>query len=345
MNVTDSNAASSAATQVAEPVEIENLTDEQHSTWLKTGDLPAKPVEGESATPKPAVEAPKPDADGKTPESGTGKNPGGDKERNWKELRESAKKEKERADRLEAELAEAKKASGAKKDEPAKPQELPPGPKEPEKPKRPRLAEFNTHDEYETAMDKYEQEMLEFPGKKAAFDSQKAAYEKGRSEFESHQQKLTDTWKTIAGKGREIYGDFDKVALAPDLPLRENEPVERYLRDSEPDVAAHLLQYFGHKREDLARISALSSRQQYKELEALEKAVVEEIAGKKTSAKPSEQSQPPKRVTAALAPPSEVGGKGTAPGDEEEAALRDGDTDRYIALANKRDLARRKSGR
>lgn len=363
MNDEPNVASSAATTEVAEPVEVEDLNEEQHASWLKTGDLPTKETKTkpeDSSTSKPAEKAADDttDADGKIAESGTAKK--GKTDERFQELLRERKEAKERADRLEAELAELRKKSegggdGKKADSStAKPAVNQPA--APEKPKRPRLADFEEYEVYEAALDKYEEAMLEFPKKKADYEQHKAQFDKRLSEIQTRESKITETWKSIAEEGRKIYDkDWDKAAFEPTLPIVEGDPVERYLRDSEPATAAHMLQYLGLNKADLERINGLSARQQFKEMEALEQAISEELGtGSKTPAvtakkKAPQQQSTVKRVSDSKKPPEELGGKGTAAGDEEEAALRHGtetgDYTRYHEIVNKREIARKKAGR
>lgn len=355
MKPDEPNAASSAATEVeevAEPVEVEELSTEQRDAWLESGDLPEK----KSATKTPeASSASKPAAAtdegaGKDPESGTGKK--NKTEERFQELLRDRKAEKERGDRLEAELADLRKkldGGGDKKDdkkEASSAQE----PKAPELPKRPRLADFDTHEAYEDAMDAYEKERDEYPAKKAAFDTWKASFEKNKADFEALNKRLKDHYTAVREKGKAIYEDFDKVGLG-EIPVPEGESVERYLRDSEPEMAAHLLQYFGLNTDHLKEINGMTQRQAIKALEVIEELIAAEVTGgskapAKTTKKKNPDDKPAKReVTQAKAPPREVGGSGTAAGDEEEEALRvfgeTGDPTRYMQVANRRDAEKK----
>ena len=65
-------AASSTAT-VPQPVEVENLTGEQRTNWLKTGDLPAKAKPEAPPASKPVEATDDKGADEKKAESGTAK--------------------------------------------------------------------------------------------------------------------------------------------------------------------------------------------------------------------------------------------------------------------------------
>lgn len=331
-------AASSAAVEQSVPIAVEDFSDEQHATWLKTGELPAKPKSGESATPKPADAAgEKKDAsaDGKTPESGTGtKNK---TEERFNELLKDRKEAKERADRLETELAELrKKVDGGSKDVKAESSTAnAEEPKAPERPKRPVFANFGSPEEFDAAMDKYETELLEHPAKESAFNAAKAQAEKSATEWKEREVKQQDRIKEL----REKHPNFDELAKkATELTWEQGSPAAIWawkLQQSDPVKSVDFGFHFAQNPDEFKRIAALPWDEQ---MDALTKVV-------RSLGAPPKKEEPPKKdieLTAAKKPPSEVGGKGTAPEDEEAAALKAGDVDRYMHLANKRDIASRK---
>jgi len=339
--------AAPPAVEIAEPVEVEHLNDSQRESWIKTGDLPvkAKPEAPPASKPVDAGAA----AVEKKAESGTAKKKP-DQERNWRTLESERDTFKSRAEALEKELADAK-GKAAPADKPAEDKKVAdlatPGlPTEPERPKRPRFSEFTDAGKYEEAMDAYEQALPTYQAKKAAFDRAKADFEKQQAVFTERQKKVGETWKAISDKGIELYGkdEWSKIIANSDFPVYQNEPVEVWLRETgatDPEMGAHMAQYFSLKREDLQRIVQLPAKQQYRELQALEAAMEEELSGNKPAAVP-----PKKEVTAAKKPPHEVGGKAAgSPADEAEAALKRNDIDAYMEIMNKRDVAKRKIGR
>jgi hypothetical protein len=326
-----------SSTAVVEPKEVFDLTPAERENWLKTGDRPAKPVKDDSATSKPAEQ---PNGAGKKAESGTAKEP--DEERNWKQLRETAKQAKERADRLEAEIAELRKAGGKKDEKPAESSTAAPAEK-PQAPVKPKRADFASDEEYEKA---YEEKYLP---EKRAFDTATAAYEKQQSEITERQKGLLGSWKGIADKGKELLGegDWKKVTDAyNEFQIFAGDPFEVHLRGSEPDIAARFMQYMSLKPADVKRIIKLPLREQFKELDALETALRAEL-GK--SAAPLKSEEKPlkkeKEITAAGKPPSEPGGQAATAEDEADAALKRGDGESYRRIMNEREIAKRRAGR
>lgn len=332
-----------------EPVEVEELNDEQHSTWIKTGELPARSIPdatGDSSTPKPAGDASLEDGAGKKAESGTAKQAsrkGGDNRKQElgaeiKELLEKRGVLKEEDFWKEFEdFRNGKKGAGeasAGKESPTVPTEVK-EPSAPERPKRPRRADFSTDDAYEGALDKYDDEMLAYVPKKSAYDAVKLQVDAAKKDVEVYNKKIEETWKARVVESQGKHEDFNEIAFAKDLPIPWGSPVDEWVLQSE--VGAEMLYFLGKNRDELKRINALGRPAQHRELAKLE----EKLSG---TAEVKEKPKA-KTVSDALPPPREVGGKATVAVDEEEAALKDGDVDRYIELANKRDLAQRRRGK
>jgi hypothetical protein len=324
-------AASSAA--VLEPIEVEDLTPPQRDEWLKTGDRPAKEQKEpaakkeESAPSEPAA-----DKDGKKAESGTAKNK---TEERFQEIL------KDRAE-LRRELDELKKKLEAPRDEKKEAASSAAAPAEkPTAPEKPKRAAFASDEEYEKA---YEETYLP---KKKAFDDATAAFEKQQAEINERQKGLLGSWKGIADKGKEIYGEGDwrKVTESyKDFQIFAGDPFEVQLRSAEPEVAARFMQYMSLKPKDVERIMKLPIREQFKELDALETALREELGGKKAAEKKEET--PPKKekeLTKAGKPPQEIGGTAATSEDEAEAALKRGDGEAYRNIMNKREIDKRKA--
>lgn len=318
----------------AEPIEVEQLNDEQRESWIKDGTLPEskpeiKPQSDESAPSKPG-EAEKPDA--KSAESGTAsktKKEKPDQERNWRALESRA----EKAEREVAELKAATKPAETK----AAPSPADSTIKPPEKPKRPDITQFKTTAEFDLAMDKYDQEMGDFSAKNRAFEDAKAQHEKKQVEIQEFNKKVEERWKGMVTKSQELHDDFDTIALSPELASQiiAGSPIDEWVLQS--DVGAEMLYFLGQNKEELKRIASLSRPAQHRELAKLEEKLLT-----------PEEKPKPKLVTSALPPPKDIGGKGAAAEDEEKEALRkaaDGDPTAYMELANKRDIAQRKKGR
>lgn len=329
MNSDANQVAESSTAAVAEPIEVEELNDGQREEWIKSGDLPLKEtaVSDDSATSKPGKATEKTGA-AKEAESGTAETKSDKQTRNWRAL------EKER-DELKARLEKLEKPAGEKVAAPPAAEFVEPKP--PERPKRPVLTEFKTTAEFDVAMDKYDTDMEGYSAKNRAYGEAKAQAEKTKTEIQAFNKQVEDKWKGMVEKATEKHPDFKDVALSNELAkqIPMGSPVDEWVLQAE--VGAEMLYYLGQKPEELKRILALSRPAQHRELAKLE----DTLAGTSKA----EEKPKPKVVSSALAPPHEVGGKGVVAQDEEAQALKEGDTDRYMELANKRELAARKAGR
>jgi hypothetical protein len=336
----------------AEPIEVEEMHADspEYQNYLKTGEVPAKPQPGESATPKPG-DATQKGADAKSAESGTAKPP---KEKpsqsqNWRQLEADRNRERERAEKAEARLKELEAKAAPKTETSAKPLDsLPPITGLPEAPAKPKRADFADDAAYEKA---FEEDYLP---KKVAFDAATKTFEKQMAQAKERHDQLAIKWKGIKDKGVELYGEekWKEAANSYDaFNVYGGDPVEVYMRESTPEIAAHFLQYLSLKPADMKRIVSLPPGEQWKELWAIETAMREELkldAGKEKPPKSEEPKPKAKVVSDALPPPKEVGGQASVSEDEEQAALRkakDGDPGPYMALTNKRELEKIRSRR
>lgn len=344
MNDVTHTTESSAVEAVPTPIAVEDFSSEQRDTWQRTGELPAKEIEpssGESATPKPG-DATDQGADAKSAESGTApKKEKPTKENNWRTLEADRNRERERAERAEARLEELQKGGKADVKEADSSSAVIEKPTVPVKPKR---ADFASDELYEKA---YEEEYLP---KKQAFDAATKTFEKQMEAINGRHKTLTDKWKGIKTEGEKLYGpeDWKKAADAFEQhSIFSGDPFEVYVRESSPEIGAHLMQYMSLKPKDVERIVQLPVGEQWNELRAIETAMRDEL--KLNVPKDAEKEKPkPKVVSDALPPPREVGGKGTPPEDEEQAALKkaaDGDPSDYMHLQNQREIAKRKAAR
>lgn len=353
------------ATAVVDPQSTESVTPEnmdkpERASWLKTGELPTRPIKAGPASVKADEQAA---ASEKTPASEAGK-------------QEQPKKRATAADRKEELGAEIKQLlerravlkedsfwqefedfqkSKTSKAAPSTAEIKAPAitevkePVAPERPKRPDLTEFKTVEQYNVAMDKYDAEMSNYQAQKQAFDDAKAQAEKGKAEVQAFNKAVEDKWKGMVSMAEEKHSDFKEIALSDALAkqIPAGSSVDEWVLQSE--VGAEILYHFGQDNEDLKRILALPRAKQHRELAKLEDSLSGD-AGKRESksAATDEVPQKVKRVTDAPKPPLEVGGKGTASEDPLNAALaaaKKGDIRSYFDLANERDIARRKRGK
>lgn len=351
MNTDVTTDAASSAAESPTPIAVEDFTSEQRDTWLSTGELPAKqiePLSDKSATSKPGEVSEK-DTDAKSAESGTAPKEKSTKDSNWRTLEADRNRERERAEKAEARLKELEAGSKSDVKEADSSSVVMEKPAAPVKPKR---ADFETDELYEKA---YEDEYLP---KKQAFDAATKAFETQMEAINGRHKSLTEKWKGIKTEGEKLYGaeEWKKAADAFEAhSIYSGDPFEVYVRESTPELGAHFMQYMSLKPKDVERIVKLPVGEQWKELNAIETAMREEL---KLNGEPPPVADAEKSATAdkpkakvvsdALPPPREVGGKGTASEDEEAEALRksaNGNPKPYMDLMNRRELEKRKSAR
>jgi hypothetical protein len=221
------------------------------------------------------------------------------------------------------------------------------------------MATYDTLDAYEAAMDKYESDLETFNQTQA--ENQQAV----RAAQQTMHSKMQDASKryggeavpTISATARTISGD------------KAIQPAVKAIIDQSP-VMVDVLYVLGSKAEDLqefieqartdpgAAIRRIVLTEQLVQAElkkggtpASSGAAADEGAagsdgqpvrgadGKFTGTKPP---IPEPKVSRAPAPPHEVSGRGSAPGDVVESAVRNNDFGRFREEQNSRDLAKRK---
>jgi hypothetical protein len=123
--------------------------------------------------------------------------------------------------------------------------------------------------------------------------------------------------------------------------IKTNGVLDAWILDSE--IGAEMLYHFAKNPADIERIQNLGPFAAARELTKLE----EKLSGTEP-APPAKKDEPPaesspRNVSKAPAPATSVAGKGTAPIDEEEAAVKSEDFRRYARVANANDAAKRKA--
>lgn len=343
--VESSPAAPASPGTPAAPVILEPpRTPAEYREWRQTGKMPeAKLAESKSkeeSTPsKSAAET----AEKTAPDSETGKHQ--EKTRNNAETRlNEILRDLKDAGLSPSELKtfrrEAKAAAEAQpKVEPertAKPAEAP---------KRPKLADFDTYDQFDEALDTWNANRSKEEAKRAVdeYRSQQASEAQTR-ELQGQVDAATkrygaDAGKIISNAASEIVGDQSI-----------NPAVAAILQGS--DVLTDVLYTLGSKPEDLAEFVALAKSKPgaaIRKVVLIEQLVREELAGSASKEAPVrgedgkfQKTTPEPKITKAPPPPKEVSGHGAAPPDEVETAASSADFRRYRDAANRRDIAARK---
>lgn len=327
-------AESSPAPQVPP---IEQWTDAQRDNWLKTGDAPEPPKQDPPKTEESAPSTePKPDAGQKAepvPDSETGKSQEAKPQAKGAESRK-VELDRQIQDRLrqrreigtdeEFEAFRQHKAAKPAESAPAKPGEQ--QAQAQARPKRPDLANFDTVEEFNTAIEKYDEDLEKWH--LGQVDAKFAERDKAAKaeEQKQAQAKKDQAWHEQIGEARKRIKDFD--AVIENGELRTSQEIGALITQSE--LGADILYY-------LSQSENAELAQQFAIMTPLEAAMaIGRIEA--TLQKPKELTPAPKKITTASKPPTEVGGKNTAPEDEVEAAVASGDVDRYMRVMNAREI-------
>jgi len=156
-------------------------------------------------------------------------------------------------------------------------------------------------------------------------------------------------WQNSLKLAVERHADFAKVLEADAKNMFQNAEIkaiktngvlDAFCLDSE--IGAEILYYLASHKGEVARIEAMNAFAAARELTRLEDKLLVETADDTTVKE--EGSSTEKKVSAAPAPASSIGGKATAPADEAEAALKAGDFRRYKKAADAEEHAKRKKG-
>lgn len=321
---------------------------EDYAKWRATGELPEsgrKPSKSEdSATSK------KPSVDSKesetAPVSETGTSAG---KRSAEKRIDQLTAEKEAFRReLEELKARAGKQDAKQPESSSVPQTQP---AEAGRPKKPKQEEFKTWDEYETAQDKYVNDLVKWESKREIDEyiqrtKQEAATQAMQVRLDKAKERYGEEAETtIIGTAKTVFDD-SKVAPAIKAAMGRS------------DVMVDALYVMGSDQKELDSFVDLSVKDP---LEALRKWFTVEALVREELARPAKNQPPPsngapqrdeegKFVSAksppariprqAPAPPTELGGSSSPPGDERDRAAASGDVRGFMQEGNRRDLAR-----
>lgn len=314
---------------------------EAYAEWRLTGKLPSKPSKDESAPSKRSAEST--DSENGAPDPETG-----NKQRQVKRSNADSRKEElnreirdllAKRDELRKEVS-PEKPSGKSDAKPAS-SPAPEGRKEPVKPKQ---ENFDTWDQYETALEKYTREMIRW-GASQAIDE----YEQSK-----RQETATRQMQDRLNEAKARYGDeaepkivataktvFDDQAVAPAIKAaigRSAQMVDAlYVMGSDENDFSEFI--------DLAKKDPLEALRKWFTVEAL---VKQELA--KNGSNGTETTEPArgtdgkfkpvKPIREAPPPRTELGGTSGPPGDERVRAVTTGDFRSFKAAADARDLQR-----
>lgn len=337
MNPTDANNSVVETSSTAQEVEQEiPSAGPERIEWQKTGKTTPKA----DSTPAPEVDKTK-----SAPASETGK---------------VQEKKSPAAERLEEVLADLKSAGltpaelKTYKREAAKQTQAEPSPaKQPEvvqkleAPKEPAMEDPKYAGDDGWKM--YEADVRKFNKDFAEYSANQAVEKFKSDQVKAEQSKKFDA-EVVEAKKR--YPDFDKIAPAVATAINQDAQipyaVKQVIEDS--PVFFDLTYVLGENTEALAEFQKLARtdpRAAIKKVILMEQGIEAKLAGTEAARNDKGQFQPTpekkgKTVSSAPEPPRELGGKGTPPADEVEAALESDDQAAYNAAKNRRDLASRK---
>lgn len=314
-----------AVSSPAENTAIETWTEEQHSQWLKDGSIPApKEAETKSSEPKPeekpAAEA-KPATESETvlpkQEPRPGEKRKGQLASEIQELLRQRAELRQETERLQAERAKPAEA-------PSKPEST-----------RPKWEDFEGDwGKYEEATAKYYSDQANKAAREAvSADRQERELAAQKETTEKRNQEIESGWNKRVTEFTKTHPDVKDFAPAVEAMvdaglIPENSFLDQWILFSENGPA--LAWHFSQNPEEVLRIGELHPISAARELAVLE-----------TSFSPKAVSNPaPDKPIAILPkPPNEVSARSAPPGDEVEAAWKQGNIREYMEKKNARELA------
>lgn len=336
-------AESSTATPVVESPKIEQFTDDQREAYFSEGKLPEPPKVEESAPSQdpPEAEEAKPASESGTEKPQQEPKKGKGIEKRNAELSEeinTLRNQLAERKRLRAELAEV--GNGAQPTAP--PAATQPAPANTGEPKEPDENDFDDLMAYQRAIKQYakdlavyhrtqsKSEILEAVKADLRAEEQKKAAEEANQEiskrFWSKANEIARNTPDFADTIFDQSGNF-RVQLQP-------------LADQALTASAfgpEILYQLSKNPEEVQRINSLFPHDAVREIVKLEFS----LSGNQSASTPP--VTPAKTATPKLpSPPTELGGRNSAPADEIAAALAAGDMARYIELSNAKELAKRR---
>jgi hypothetical protein len=330
-----------------------------YAEWRQTGKLPAQPKNEASAASQDHSAAGEKPAEKSAPASEAGK---GTQER--KPARDNAAArlnelldDLRRAGFTPAELKTFKREAQQRTDTPAAAPAKEPASEQtanPAEPKEPKAEDFATYEEYKAAERKYYRDLTQFEVNKALkSDRDQRAAEASQ---QTVRQKMEEAHGRYGDEGVDVISSAARALAGngKDIPASIPAAVGQMIDGSE--VWPDLLFTLGGKAEDLAAFVQLARTDPggaIRKVVLMERLITEELAkggkpgagagetGRDESGKfVAEKKTPEKKTTSAPPPPREVSGRGTAPPDEIEGAVKNNDFRRFRQSQNSRDVAR-----
>src|ERR1700684_918352 len=332
-----------------EAVALENMTSQERDSWRLTGVEPTREEQAEAKPEKekvveikskPEVEEAEVVATSEPEETESGTvTKTEEHEKAKKPTQMSHKDLRSRIAELEAKIkaGETKPAAAdneaAKADAKAKADEKV-RPKSTDK-KADGSPKYQTWEEYEDALLEWRAEKDRATSKQAS-EKEQLTTEKQKLEQESQKQ-----LRSRADEARKKYTDFDAKALDPTLKIPQGSVLATWIMDPTNEQGMEIAYHFGTHRDELDKFNAMTPFQQARELTRLE-----DKLSKSTEAPEAKASDvkviAPTKITKAPPPAKEVGGRGSASGNEEDGLVGSGDFRAYKRVVDKKEIGSRK---
>lgn len=326
-----------------EPVSVP--TDpEAYAEWRQSGKLPdPKPSKDDSAPSKKSA-GEEPGKGAPVSDTGSKRQDRGNAETRKEELNREIRELLARRDSLRHEVDSGGKKDVRAESSPARDVQAEPSPADaPKRPVKPKRDDYDSWEAYEAADDKYGEDLADW---KAEQRIQQYAQRQQQEAQAKETKALLDEAKTrygdeaeprILDTARTVFDD-QKVAPAIKAAMGRSDVLvdALYVMGSDPDELSSYL--------DLARKDPLEALRKWFTVEAL---VKQELAKgeKKAPAEtpprgPDGKFLQPAKVKSAPAPPIELNGSASPPGDERERAADAGNFRSFKAEADRRDMLR-----
>jgi hypothetical protein len=315
----------------AEAPVIENWTAAQRQDWLQTGKTPDAPKKYEAPAPsstQPVAE--EEEQSEATPEAKPKTEPGTEPdkeepksgkavEKRISQLTRARREAERRADEAEQRLREYQATKPAE----ARPGTAATAPNG-QRPAMPKIGEFDSVEAYDTALSDYHEKLTEWKldqRDKARLVAESEAAQAARSKA------ISESWDEKISRISKLPDYRELLENADENDLKLSQAVAEAMMDSES--GGEIAYFFLKHPEEAARISRLSPLAAVREVGKIEAQILSEP-----------KAPQPKRITTAQKPPTELGSRATAPEDDVAEALKAGDFQAYLRLANARELKR-----
>lgn len=329
-------AASSAAVESLPVPALSSLTSDQRDTWRKTGEFPSADAVAASSAAVPDDQAAStevlslPASEPAKPSSGERKK---NAESRIQELLADRHARDTRIAALEQQIAERTRPPVA---------DVPPAVSSPATdgakfPEFAAWAETHPNEAYEDYLDARADfrvdQREQTRSRQRVQDDQRADAERIHETFVERARAAAAADPSYTAKVGPIANQLKSVAmLTPSDPITPAVALGENIVRS--DMGPQILLYLSEHPDEFAKLTALTN------FDAIGRAIGRLEA--RFDSSPAVPTVPPKTVTSAPPPPPTLSARASAPVDEIEAALAEGDFARYKAAANARDVASRR---